>query len=133
MFPEHRGPVRIGLQEERLSEAVVFVLRIRVGGTPTTHMTRCAVQRTVALARASPETENARIGIVRSELLENHAGVNQAAGAPADRDAGRSGKATTHQGATSVATSDVRPNHRAEVTGEATTSQMSIDRAREQR
>jgi G:T/U-mismatch repair DNA glycosylase len=26
MFPEHRGPVRIGLQEERLSEAVVFVL-----------------------------------------------------------------------------------------------------------
>ena len=26
MFPEHRGPVGIGLQEERLSEAVVFVL-----------------------------------------------------------------------------------------------------------
>ena len=26
MFPEHRGPVAIGLQEERLREAVVFVL-----------------------------------------------------------------------------------------------------------
>ena len=26
MFPEHRGPVGIGLQEERLGEAVVFVL-----------------------------------------------------------------------------------------------------------